>query len=297
MSFETGTATAPEQHRLRTLRSYAILDTPPEDRFSELAEQAARVCQVPASAITLVDEQRCWLKARVGLDVTEAPRNQTFCDCAFASSSLFVVPDAAADPRFRGLPLVTKAGFRFYAAAPLIVADGTSLGTLCVLDVVPRELTRQQLDELLELSFRVTDLLESRRRNLPPPAGVVRPKRTVLVVDDEIFIRQMVAVVLERSGVTAIEAADGAEGLELFRARRDEIGLVLTDVQMPVMDGYALVRELQADAQPPLIAAMSGRLDETMRARLTALGVSRILAKPFGIDAVQGLVALLPPAP
>ena len=130
-----------EVERLAALRRLLLLDTPPEERFDRIVGFAAGEFDVPIALISLVDSDRLWLKARIGLDVCEAPRSTSFCAHAIRSHETMIVPDATLDPRFRDNPLVTgEPGIRFYAGAPLALEDGPRLGTLCLLDIRPRTL-------------------------------------------------------------------------------------------------------------------------------------------------------------
>ena len=152
-----------EQERLRALRAYKILDTRPEDRFDELTELAAIICGVPISLMTLIDADRQWFKSKVGLEIQETPRAQAFCTHAIMQPGLFVVPDASKDDRFAANPLVAgDPHIRFYAGAPLVSGDGHLLGTMCVIDRKPRELTDVQLRALRILSRQVVYHMEMR---------------------------------------------------------------------------------------------------------------------------------------
>jgi GAF domain-containing protein len=143
-----------------------VLDTVPEELFDELTELAARICEAPIALISLVDEKRQWFKSRVGLNVTETSRDISFCAHAINQPDLFIVPDAALDPRFADNPLVTTdPKIRFYAGAPLVTTDGYALGTLCIIDKVPRELRPDQKQALRILARHVVSQLELRRRS------------------------------------------------------------------------------------------------------------------------------------
>jgi two-component system, cell cycle sensor histidine kinase and response regulator CckA len=157
---------ASEKKRLEVLWDYGVLDTPPEAEFDELTALAAHICEAPVALISLVDEQRQWFKAKVGLEVPETPRDISFCAHAILQTGLFVVPDATKDPRFADSPLVTGEPFiRFYAGAPLITPDGHAVGTLCVTDRRPRELSLDQRQALRILARVVVMQLEARRRS------------------------------------------------------------------------------------------------------------------------------------
>jgi len=125
--------------RQAALDSYCIVDTPPEQAFDDIATIASRLCDTPVGLVSLIDRERQWFKAKVGLDDSETPRNIAFCDHAIRGDVAMVVPDARADPRFADNPLVTgEAQIRFYAGAPIIDEDGHALGTVCVIDTAPR---------------------------------------------------------------------------------------------------------------------------------------------------------------
>jgi len=156
-----------EAKRIQVLWQYDILDTVPEQVFDELADLAALICGAPIALISLVDENRQWFKAKVGVSLKETGRDISLCAHAILQKDLFIVPDATLDERFKNNPLVTTSPkIRFYAGAPLISPDGHALGTLCVLDKVPRELTEDQKSALRILSRHVMTQLELRRHAL-----------------------------------------------------------------------------------------------------------------------------------
>ncbi len=154
-----------EAQRLETLRGYDVLDTPPESAFDDLTLLAMQICQVPISIISLVDENRQWFKSKIGVSTTETSRDFAFCPYAILNpDDLFEVCDTKLDPRFADSPRVTGAPhIRFYAGAPLVTPEGLALGTLCVIDRVPRELSAEQKIALRALSRTVIAQLELRR--------------------------------------------------------------------------------------------------------------------------------------
>ena len=156
-----------EVQRIKVLWQYDVLDTVPEEVFDELADLASHICGAPVALITLVDENRQWFKSHVGVSLRETGRDISLCAHAILQKELFIVPDATLDERFKNNPLVTSAPkIRFYAGMPLITPDGHALGTLCVLDLVPRELTADQKSALRVLARHVMTQLELRRHAL-----------------------------------------------------------------------------------------------------------------------------------
>ncbi|MDF2441571.1 MAG: hypothetical protein JWN98_2555, partial [Abditibacteriota bacterium] len=159
--------------RLEALQRYEILDTMPEREFDDIAFLAAQICQAPVALITFIDSHRQWFKARVGLDMIETPRDISFCAHAIAQAGPLIISDATQDARFAANPLVTgERHVRFYSGAPLVTPDGQALGTLCVLDIAPRQLTPDQQEALSRLSRQVVAQLELRR-------SLLRLQRTV----------------------------------------------------------------------------------------------------------------------
>jgi signal transduction histidine kinase len=157
-----------ESERLKALRSYGVLDTLSEKEYDQLTAIASQICGCKMSLISLVDEDRQWFKARVGLDVSETAREFAFCAHAIHEPrKTLVVPDARLDNRFHDNPLVTgDPHLAFYAGVPLVNEDGLSLGTLCVLDSEPKTLSESQLDALNALAEQVMALLELRRSKM-----------------------------------------------------------------------------------------------------------------------------------
>lgn len=132
---------ANEKERLALLYELLLLDTPPEERFDKIVEFASSEFNVPVCLISLIDADRQWFKARVGIDACETERDVSFCGHALLGDEILLVPDALLDPRFHDNPAVTGSPHvRFYAGAPLTCKDGLVLGTLCLIDTVPRTL-------------------------------------------------------------------------------------------------------------------------------------------------------------
>ncbi|MES2886403.1 MAG: sensor domain-containing diguanylate cyclase [Pseudomonadota bacterium] len=154
-----------EQQRLDALHGYRVLDTAPEQAYDDLTTLAAAVCGTPVALISLVDVQRQWFKARRGLEPNETARDLAFCAHAILTPDrVFEVPDARLDDRFATNPLVTgEPHVRFYAGTPLLTPQGLPIGTVCVIDHVPRQLDDTQRSALESLARQVVAQLELRR--------------------------------------------------------------------------------------------------------------------------------------
>ena len=215
---------ADEAARLEALRRYEVLDTAAEQEFDDLTQMAAQICDVPISAITLVDQERQWFKSSVGLTMRETLRDVSFCTHAIAEPGLLLVPDAFADERFVENPFVTsEPHIRFYAGAPLVTPEGHAVGTLCVLDTVPRQLDQTQQEALRRLARQATTLLEARpdaaqrgqsrfarqqaeQRRLALAAEAARRGADSLKASEERYRRLFEA---SRNGILILDAASG----------------------------------------------------------------------------------------
>ncbi|QGZ38541.1 GAF domain-containing protein [Pseudoduganella flava] len=153
-----------EAARLAALYALLMLDSPPEERFDRIVEFAAREFDVPISLITLLDDDRQWFKAAIGMGGTcQSSRDISFCGHTILKNEIMVIPDAHADPRFADNPLVTGAPhIRFYAGAPLVLPSGYAVGSLCVIDTAPRTLAGVQLAILSTLRHLAVKELTTR---------------------------------------------------------------------------------------------------------------------------------------
>lgn len=193
-----------ESSRLAMLDALGILDTPPEDDYDDLVAIAAAMCDAPTALVSLVDAERQWFKARVGMQARETPRGMAFCAHAILDPHApLVVADARADPRFADNPLVVDADVRFYAGMPLLVG-GQPIGTVCVLDSRPRTLAPAQETALRALSRQASRLLELRR--------------LAAMLDIERREREWVAHELARADTASEPALDPLTGLPGTRA-------------------------------------------------------------------------------
>ncbi len=152
-----------ESSRLETLQRYSILDTIVEQEFEDATALASFICGTPIAMVSLIDRDRQWFKSKVGVDVQETPRSESFCAYTLTEPGTLIVNDASRDPRFADNPLVlANPKIRFYAGAPLVAPNGHILGTVCVIDTQPHELSTEQIKALEALSRQVMALIESR---------------------------------------------------------------------------------------------------------------------------------------
>ncbi len=185
-----------EQERLNALLRFQILDTHQEQDFDDIAALASHVCQTPIALITFVDANRQWFKSRVGIQETETPRDIAFCAHAITQDGLFLIEDAVSDPRFAENPLVKEdPHIRFYCGAPLVTKDKFSLGTLCVIDRVPRQLNDDQKQALLSLSRQAVRQLELRhiQNVLSQTIDESRAKEEALRISEQMNTRMVEA--------------------------------------------------------------------------------------------------------
>ncbi|HEY0258233.1 MAG TPA: GAF domain-containing serine/threonine-protein kinase [Lacisediminihabitans sp.] len=163
---EAPAAAVDEVARMNAVERYGLLDTPPDDTFDRIAAIAARVMSTPVALVSIVDHHRIWFKAHHGLDLLQVDRDPGFCASAITQDTPWIVEDARSDPRTATHPLVVgDFGLQFYAGVPLTTRDGQNLGTLCVLDFEPREVTADQMATLQDLARLAMNALELRWEN------------------------------------------------------------------------------------------------------------------------------------
>ena len=153
-----------EDKRLQKLKEYEILDTPKEGAFNHIAAMAAHMFKVPVALISLVDEERVWFKANIGLEgVDSVPRGESVCSLAILDDDLTIFQDAASEPCLLVNPYVSgNFGLRFYAGAPLTTEEGLNIGTFCLIDKQPREFTESDQKILINMASIVMDEIELR---------------------------------------------------------------------------------------------------------------------------------------
>lgn len=180
-----------EAQRLKALCKYKILDTASEQAFDDITRLAAQICGTPISLVSLVEAERQWFKSKVGLEATDISRDISFCAYAILQPDIFIVSDTLADKRFATNPLVTSAPqIRFYAGVPLLSSEGYALGTLCVIDYVPRKLSQEQVEGLRVLSRQVSAQFEL-RRNL---VNLVHTNETLQKSEERLRLLESVVV-------------------------------------------------------------------------------------------------------
>lgn len=181
-----------ESKRAEALLHYQVLDTAPEDSFDDLTGLAAYICQTPIAAIGLIDSKREWFKSKIGFVSQEEPRDITFCAYAILQNELLIVRDTLTDERFATNPFVIRdPHIRFYAGVPLINPDGLTLGTLCVLDHVPRDLSNEQQKALRIVALQVVTQLELRRNLKVLKQSIIHRKQSQELLRHNAFHDQL----------------------------------------------------------------------------------------------------------
>jgi PAS domain S-box-containing protein len=239
-----------EAARLRLLADYGVMDTGPDETLDEIVALASTICETPVALVSLVDDTRQWFKAKVGTDAQQTPRDIAFCAHAIAENGddIFTVPDARKDPRFAENPLVKgEPNVVFYAGAPLVVEDGAKLGTLCVIDQQPRELTKVQTRALEILSKLVVKHLQHRRHVAEEGASALQLQAVLASIADAVMstdVRGRVTFmnpVAERLTKTKSEDAIGKPLSDLIEIRSsNDDGSTLNPAERALTEGRSI---------------------------------------------------------
>jgi signal transduction histidine kinase len=285
-----------DTRRLKALADYRILDTPPEEVFDNITRIASRIFHTPMVLVTFLDDRRQWFKSVQGLDLLETPIEQSFCDHAVRAGETLVVRDAAQDVRFVDNPLVTDhPKIRFYCGVPLRTPEGVGLGTLCLLDRVPRTMTERGLEGLQALARQVEAELELRRR-------LILLEESLQVQQRHQQDRELLASMLVhdlRSPLTAVALLAGSMTVldEPSREAQQEIGLeidrmrrMLTDVLDLCLQeaGELRLRRIMFALQP-LVQEVARRMERQARSRMQAV-LLELAPEPLLLDADPQLI-------
>ena len=220
-------AASNEAARLEALYQYRVVGTESDDRFDDLIRLASQICRTPIAVISFVDKDRVWFKSKLGLKMNEIPRDFAFCADTILRNDFLTVDDAREDPRFKTSPLVSSAPYiRFYAGVALITAAGHALGTLCVMDSVPRTLTSQEHESLGILARQVMSLLEE-RRGRPDVAFSYHDSVTNLPNQELFKDRLQQALVLSQRNEQMLAVM--LVSLDRFKTINDTLGYVTAD--------------------------------------------------------------------
>lgn len=277
-----------ESSRLEALRSLRILETRPEQAFDDIVHLAAVICDTPIAKIGFVDQQRVWLKAKIGFEFDEIPRERSFSTHAILKSDILHVPDPIEDATFRNNLLVTEIGVRFFVGVPLITSSHQAIGALSVMDRLPHFLTTEQIDSLWILARRILDELEQRSTRETPGshqgihlAATRLPSATIVVVEDDEIMRDLLQRTLERVGLTVLSASDGAEALALCQQHVGKIDLVVSDIVMPRLNGIEFSERIRAARPETKFLFITGFGDQFPELNDLVKSGASLLEKPF----------------
>lgn len=271
-----------EVDRLAVLARYDILDTTAEQEYDDIVLLASQICGTPMAVVSLVDRDRQWFKAKVGVDGDETPRDESFCAHAILKpNETLVVNDATQDARFADNPQVTGGlGVRFYAGAPIVTRERVALGTLCVFDDKPRDLSVQQLAALEALARQLSLRIEMRRTSV-----LLREANEKL---ESLSLTDELTGLYNRRGFMM----HAEQQLKLFRSERTTKGLWFLVADM---DGLKQINDTHGHPEGSAAIKMTGELLRS------CLRDADILARPGGdeftaliIDTLDAVAETLP---
>ncbi len=179
-----------EEERIAFLQSLDILDTPPERIYDQVTELAADILDVPIALVSIVDKDRQWFKSKCGLDADETGRDISFCGHVVFSNQPLTIPDTLEDARFADNPLVTgEPKIRFYAGLPITIKDNITVGTLCVIDTKPRQLTEDQIRRFEQLKTIVQESFITIRNSLTDPLTSIYNRRMLAQIGEKLIAK------------------------------------------------------------------------------------------------------------
>jgi CheY-like chemotaxis protein len=274
-----------EGSRLESLHSFRILGTSCEQAFDDILSLATVICDTPIGKIGFVDQERVWLKAKIGFEFDEIPRERSFSAHVILRSDILVVADPLADVAFANKLLVTEIGVRFFAGMPLITSSHQAIGAISVMDRVPHLLTEEQIDSLQILARRTMHELELRHPPLTQPThhGIhLAPSRqlsgTILLVEDDDIMRDLLQRTLAGAGYSVHPAADGAEALRWSQQHEGSIDVLVSDIVVPGLGRVELSQRIRAARPETKFLFITGFGDQFPELREYG---ATILEKPF----------------
>jgi CheY-like chemotaxis protein len=274
-----------EGSRLESLHSFRILGTSCEQAFDDILSLATVICDTPIGKIGFVDQERVWLKAKIGFEFDEIPRERSFSAHVILRSDILVVSDPLADVAFANKLLVTEIGVRFFAGMPLITSSHQAIGAISVMDRVPHLLTEEQIDSLQILARRTMHELQLRHPPLTQPThhGIhLAPSRqlsgTILLVEDDDIMRDLLQRTLAGAGYSVHPAADGAEALRWSQQHEGSIDVLVSDIVVPGLGRVELSQRIRAARPETKFLFIAGFGDQFPELREYG---ATILEKPF----------------
>lgn len=286
-----------EQERLSQLRSLAILDTPPEERFDCVTRMARRLFGVPIALVSLVDENRQWFKSCFGLDVSETDRRISFCGHAILNKGALVIEDASQDERFADNPLVTGDPYiRFYAGQPLHSLSGQAMGTLCIIDQEPRSFGQEDLAMLSDLAGMVEREIMAVQLAISDELTRISNRRGFLALSKyslDICKRQLFPATLVFFDLDKFKQvndthghAEGDRVLKIFAEQmRESFRTSDLFARLGGDEFVALLTNVNADVIKDLIA----RFDTALQERCAALALPYMIGFSYGIVSYEPL--------